>query len=169
MPTPTFIGRDAADITAGSTAASGASTGAADTRDTTTRASQQTLAEIDDATNKLQQHFDRVANEFRAQITQFGNVVRNSDWEGRAKQSALQLSETFSTRLEQLVSSTTERIQAFRTWMIQSADSFNADIEGTLGTLLAEFGERYDGLSRVLTDFNAQMEDVDSSGSARFA
>lgn len=169
MPSPTFIGRSAEDLNVGAGAAEAAAAGAGETRDTTTRASQQTLDEINDATSKLQQHFDRVATEFRGQITQFANVVRSSDWEGQAKQSALQLADTFSTRLETLVQNTTEQIQTFKTWMIQSADAFNGEVQGTLGNLLDSFGQRYDGLSRVITDFNTQMEDVETTGSTRFA
>lgn len=157
------------DLDTSATTAGTASTGAAETGEETRSASSATRDEINDATVKLQNHFDRIAGAFRDQIRQFVAAVNGSDWEGQAKQGAIATATRFNTQLDQLVAQTTTAISDFKTWMINQSEAYNEDVTSGLGQLLDQFGERYNGLSTTITDFTAQMEQVDASGNTRFA
>lgn len=166
---PDYIGSTAADLLGGATSATGAASGADETRTTTTQASQKTRAEINDVTDMLTRRFTTLAEQLNSQINTFTTTVAGSNWQGKAKQQADTLAANLRTQLAQLVARTNQRIEEFKTWMVASADGFNHDVETTLGTMLTDYQNRYSEMSTVLTDFTAQMDQVDSSGGARFA
>lgn len=168
MPAPSVkFNRD--DLGVVATTATTASEGTTATKSATTDASQRTVAEINDATNKLKAQFEQTAAAFRSQISKFRSAVEASDWDGKAKQGALASAQRFDSQLATLMASTAERIQEFHDWMLQQADAFNDSVTGDLSGMLAQFGDRYDSLSKVVTDYTSQMEQVDTTTGAQFA
>lgn len=164
---PDYIGRNPEDVVAGAGAATTAADGTGTTHTRTVEVSQRTAAEVEQACTALRDHYANLDAQLRQRITMFNNTVMESTWTGAAKTQATQTAENLRRGLDTISQQTATDIEGFRTWMLNQSQGLTDEVQTTLGTLLTDYGSRYEQLSSTLDTFNAEMEMVETTGAAR--
>ena len=165
---PDYIGRNPEDVVAGAGAATTAADGTGTTHTRTVEVSQRTATEVGAGLHRPARPLRQPRRPLRCQrITMFNTTVMESTWTGAAKTQATQTAENLRRGLDTISQQTATDIEGFRTWMLNQSQGLTDEVQTTLGSLLTDYGSRYEQLSSTLDTFNAEMEMVETTGAAR--
>lgn len=128
-----------------------------------TQFSGEMAGKVDEATNALMQHFQRIAEEMRASAQRAMSVLESADWQGRSREMAGQAERTLNARLDQVLVGAEEGTASFQQQMKAQASDFYDSVQGNFATIMSNVDVAFEDLAAAEAAFRDNLVAADQT------